>query len=155
MSKNNNGLVYSTDHGRMCPGCGRALDECVCTTEESILAGDGIVRISRQTKGRKGKGVTVIAGLPLKSSELKQLARELKAQCGCGGTVQDATIEIQGDHRDKLVELLTAKGYTHQTRRRIKIFKKLQKSCNEYLTVCVIGVSWYLFVDNKVLNAYF
>ncbi|MBL7215753.1 MAG: translation initiation factor Sui1 [Phycisphaerae bacterium] len=114
MSKSgkNNGLVYSTDHGRMCPDCGRAVAECVCTTEESLPAGDGIVRIGRQTKGRKGKGVTVITGLPLKSSELKQLARQIKAKCGCGGTVKDATIEIQGDHRDKLIELLTAKGYT-------------------------------------------
>ena len=112
MSNNNNGLVYSTDYGRMCPDCGRAVDECICKTEESLPAGDGIVRISRQTKGRKGKGVTVITGLPLKSSELKQLARQLKAQCGSGGTVKDTTIEIQGDHRDKLIELLAAKGYT-------------------------------------------
>ena len=112
MSNNNNGLVYSTDYGRMCPDCGRAVDECICKTEESLPAGDGIVRISRQTKGRKGKGVTVITGLPLKSSELKQLARQLKAQCGSGGTVKDTAIEIQGDHRDKLIELLAAKGYT-------------------------------------------
>lgn len=111
-SGKNNGLVYSTDHGRMCPGCGRAVADCSCKAEESVPAGDGIVRVSRETKGRKGKGVTIITGLPLKPSELKQLARELKARCGCGGTVKDAVIEIQGDHRDKLIETLTAKGYT-------------------------------------------
>ncbi|MBC8378787.1 MAG: translation initiation factor Sui1 [Planctomycetes bacterium] len=111
-SAKHDGLVYSTDHGRMCPGCGRTVAECSCAAEESTPAGDGIVRISKETKGRKGKGVTVITGLPLKSSELKQLARELKAQCGCGGTVKEEAIEIQGDHRDKLVELLKAKGYT-------------------------------------------
>ncbi len=112
MSDKKNGLVYSTDHGRMCPDCGRAMDACICSIEESIPAGDGIVRISRETKGRKGKGVTVITGLPMKLPELKQLARELKAQCGCGGTVKDGAVEIQGDHRDKLFEVLTAKGYT-------------------------------------------
>lgn len=108
----NSGLVYSTDHGRMCPDCGRAINACICRTEESMPAGDGIVRISRETKGRKGKGVTIITGLPLKPSELKQLARELKNRCGCGGTVKDGTIEIQGDHRDKLFDVLKAKGYT-------------------------------------------
>ena len=111
-SGKNNGLVYSTDQGRMCPGCGRAIADCSCAAEESTPAGDGVVRISRETKGRKGKGVSIITGLPLKPSELKQLVRELKAQCGCGGTVKDGAIEIQGDHRDKLFEMLKAKGYT-------------------------------------------
>lgn len=112
MSGKNNGLVYSTDHGRMCPGCGQAVDVCICGIEESAPAGDGIVRISRETKGRKGKGVTLISGLPLKPSELKQFTRELKARCGSGGTVKDGMIEIQGDHRDKLLDVLAAKGYT-------------------------------------------
>ncbi len=111
-SDNNKGLVYSTDHGRMCPSCDRAIEACVCSIDETIPETDGIVRIGRETKGRKGKAVTVITGLPLKQSELKQLARELKAQCGCGGTVKEATIEIQGDHRDKLIEILKSKGYT-------------------------------------------
>lgn len=112
MSGKNNGLVYSTDFGRMCPACGRAVDACICGTQEAAPAGDGIVRISRETKGRKGKGVTLISGLPLKPSELKQFARELKARCGSGGTVKDARIEIQGDHRDKLFQVLSDKGYT-------------------------------------------
>ncbi len=110
--KNDKGLVYSTDHGRMCPDCGRAVDDCICQSEEPLPPGDGIVRISRQTQGRKGKPVTLITGLPLKSAELKQLARELKNRCGCGGTVKNNTLEIQGDHRDKLFEILIAKGYT-------------------------------------------
>ena len=109
---NNDGLVYSTDHGRMCPDCGRTIAECVCAQDESIPAGDGIVRVWRETKGRKGKAVTVITGIPLKPSELKQLARELKARCGSGGTVKAGMIEIQGDHRGKLIEALQTKGWT-------------------------------------------
>ncbi len=112
MSKeNNNGIVYSTGEGRMCPGCERAASQCVCDTDESIPSGDGVVRISRQTKGRAGKAVTVITGLSVSKSELKKLARELKARCGCGGTVKDDTIEIQGDKRDEVLKVLKAKGY--------------------------------------------
>jgi translation initiation factor 1 len=106
------GLVYSTDHGRMCPGCSRPVDQCICTADEQIQAGDGIVRVMLQTKGRKGKGVTVITGVPVTKAELKRLGRELKARCGCGGTVKDGVIEIQGDKRDQLVEVLKAKGWT-------------------------------------------
>lgn len=107
-----NGLVYSTDHGRMCPACERSVDQCVCQQNKPIFAGDGIVRVGRETAGRKGKGVTIITGVPLAASELKHLARELKARCGCGGTVKDGVIEIQGDHRDTLVEILKSKGWT-------------------------------------------
>lgn len=107
-----NGLVYSTDHGRMCPVCGNPIDQCVCKQEQSNPVGDGIVRVGRETTGRKGKGVTTITGIPLSTSELKHLARELKARCGCGGTVKDGIIEIQGDHRDTLIEILASKGWT-------------------------------------------
>ncbi|MCZ6745951.1 MAG: stress response translation initiation inhibitor YciH [Acidobacteria bacterium] len=72
----------------------------------------GAVRVGRETKGRKGKGVTVITGLPLNTDEIKKLARQFKQKCGSGGTVRDGVIEIQGDHRDMLVELLTAMGWT-------------------------------------------
>jgi len=107
------GLVYSTDHGRMCPACGNPTDQCLCNQESSdISSGDGIVRVGRETKGRKGKGVTLITGVPLSAAELKRFARELKARCGCGGTVKDGVIEIQGDHRDKLTEVLRSKGWT-------------------------------------------
>ena len=107
------GLVYSTDVGRTCPRCRRAQDECRC---EQRLAGkrptgDGTVRVGRETKGRKGKGVTVITGIPLGEDELAQLATRLKKRCGSGGTVRDGVIEIQGDHRDLLVTELSALGY--------------------------------------------
>lgn len=96
----------------MCPDCGEPAAGCVCGQEETIPAGDGVVRVRRETQGRKGKGVTVISGVPLGSAELKHLARELKAKCGCGGTVKDGIIEIQGDHRDRLIAELQAKGWT-------------------------------------------
>ena len=107
------GLVYSTDQGRMCPVCGNPADLCACKEEsENIPGSDGIVRVGRETKGRKGKAVTLIRGVPLSLAELKRLARELKARCGCGGTVKDGVIEIQGDHRDKLIEVLESKGWS-------------------------------------------
>ena len=106
------GLVYSTDLGRTCPRCRRAADECRC---EQRLAGkrrpgDGIVRVGRETKGRKGRGVTVITGLPLSDEEIDDLAKHLKKRCGSGGTVRDGEIEIQGDHRDLLVTELESRG---------------------------------------------
>ncbi len=98
------GIVYSTTHGRMCPACGKPVDECVCRREKkAIPIGDGIVRVGRETKGRKGKGVTIITGLPLDESGLQKLATDLKRRCGAGGTVKGNTIEIQGDYRDLLV----------------------------------------------------
>ena len=106
------GIVYSTEHGRMCPACGKLVGECVCRHEKTVPAGDGIVRVSRQTKGRKGKGVTVITGVPLDEPGLQKLATDLKRRCGAGGTVKGNTIEIQGDHRDLLVAELTERGYT-------------------------------------------
>jgi len=95
----------------MCPACAKPLADCMCGQGEAIPEGDGIVRIAYETKGRKGKGVTVVSGLLLKASDLKALARELKARCGSGGTVKDNTIEIQGDHRDRLTAELKAKGH--------------------------------------------
>ena len=74
-------------------------------------SGDGVVRVGRETKGRKGKGVTVITGLPLAHDELARLATRLKKRCGSGGTVRDGVIEIQGDHRDLLVTELDGLGY--------------------------------------------
>lgn len=73
---------------------------------------DGVVRVSRSSKGRKGKGVTVITGIPLKGDALKELARLLKQRCGSGGTVKGDVVEIQGDHRDTVVAQLTERGYT-------------------------------------------
>ena len=71
--------------------------------------------MSRQTKGRKGRGVTVVTGLPLSEAELAELGADLKRRCGSGGTVKAGSIEIQGDHRDLIVAELTARGW--QTRR--------------------------------------
>ena len=73
---------------------------------------DGIVRVGRETKGRKGAGVTVISGIPTHPEGLKQIAKELKQKCGTGGTVKNGVIEIQGDQRDRLVKELSARGYT-------------------------------------------
>lgn len=111
---NDGGLVYSTAHGQMCPACGEPVDECICRQRQAgeVPEGDGIVRVSRETKGRKGKDVTLIAGVPVDENKLRALAKQLKRRCGAGGTVKDCVIEIQGDHRDLLVEELTKQGYT-------------------------------------------
>lgn len=104
--------VYSTDTGRLCPACGRALGDCECRQKAaSAPRGDGRVRVQRETKGRKGKGVTLITGLPLPETELKALAKRLRQQCGTGGTVKDGIVEIQGDHRERLITLLGDAGY--------------------------------------------
>ncbi len=105
------GLVYSTDGGRMCPVCREPIGACVCAKKAAPI-GDGIVRVSRETKGRAGKGVTLVSGLGLDDAALAALAKRLKAACGSGGTVKDGVIEIQGDHRDRIVELLQASGRT-------------------------------------------
>lgn len=112
MAKQRGGLVYSTDGGRMCPACRRPLPECVCAGTADAPAGDGIVRIRRETQGRKGQGVTVISGIPVDAGELKKIAKRLKQKCSSGGTVKDGNIEIQGDHRDTVAAELRAQGYT-------------------------------------------
>ena len=106
------GLVYSTDSGRMCPACRQPVAQCSCAGPGASPAGDGIVRVSRETQGRKGKGVTVIRGLPLDAEALAKVSRELKAACGSGGTVKDGAIEIQGDHRDRIVLHMQTAGWT-------------------------------------------
>lgn len=100
----NSRLVWSDDLG----GSVKA----TAKKAETATLSDGVVRISRQTKGRKGKGVTLITGLPLSGDALKEMAKQLKQKCGTGGTVKDGVIEIQGDHRDLLVEMLGRLGYT-------------------------------------------
>lgn len=105
-------LVYSSEEGRMCPECGRPSGKCSCRRKQEPASGDGIVRISRETKGRKGKGVTLITGTGLEAGELKNLAKRLKSRCGSGGTVKNGTIEIQGDHRDLLAEEMKKQGFT-------------------------------------------
>lgn len=103
--------VYSTEHGRLCPGCGQPKAECTCKSRVAPKNGDGIVRVGRQTKGRKGSGVTTVSGLDLTAEQLRSLAGQLKKQCGAGGAIKNGVIEIQGEHRDTLVLALTKLGY--------------------------------------------
>ena len=109
--KRGGGLVYSTEFGKMCPGCKEPVAHCRCGQASETPLTDGIVRLGRETKGRKGKGVTLITGVPLAGDELKAFAKQLKAKCGTGGTVKDGVIEIQGDQRDLLMPVLEAKGW--------------------------------------------
>jgi translation initiation factor 1 len=105
------GLVYSTELGRTCPECRESIDRCRCRQQREQVLGDGNVRVSRETKGRGGKGVTIITGLPLNAADLTLLATSLKKRCGSGGTTRDGVIEIQGDHRDTLVAHLQSLSY--------------------------------------------
>lgn len=105
------GLVYSTDAGRMCPDCRQAVAQCTCKQAQAVPAGDGIVRVSRETKGRGGKAVTVVKGVALDAAALADLAKQLKAACGSGGTVKDGVVEVQGDHCDRVIAVLKAQGY--------------------------------------------
>jgi len=100
-------LVYSTDGGRMCPECRQPLAACVCKTAAKTLpAGDGVVRVSRETKGRGGKSVTLVKGLAL-----DPLGKQLRTACGSGGTVKDGVIEVQGDHCERVIEALKKVGH--------------------------------------------
>jgi len=99
-----NPLVFSTDGGRITPATSK--------TEAISTSPDGVVRIHRETKGRKGKGVSLIKGLGLESAQVQALCTELKKQCGCGGTVKEGVIEIQTDNREKLQSLLVKKGFS-------------------------------------------
>lgn len=104
------GLVYSTDAGRMCPVCRRPLVQCTCRRAAARPAGDGVVRVSRESKGRGGKTVTLVRGLALDAAALAALGGQLKAACGSGGTVRDGVIEVQGEHRERILHLLQAQG---------------------------------------------
>ncbi|MCB9898676.1 MAG: translation initiation factor Sui1 [Planctomycetes bacterium] len=106
-------LIHTSADGLTCPGCEQPKARCTCRAPEpEVPAGDGIVRVSRETKGRKGKGVTLVSGVPLAGPGLAALAKRLKARCSAGGTVRDGVIELQGDHRDAVVAELAAQGYT-------------------------------------------
>lgn len=106
------GLVYSTDHGRMCPGCRQPVAACRCAASAGApKPGDGSVRVAREVKGRRGKAVTVVRGLPLDAATLDALARRLKAACGSGGTAKDGVLEVQGDHRERVAAMLRADGW--------------------------------------------
>tara|TARA_R110002049_G_scaffold9894_6_gene49381 strand:- start:225 stop:590 length:366 start_codon:yes stop_codon:yes gene_type:complete len=104
-------LVYSTDGGRLCPQCQRPVTGCVCGDARPAANGDGIVRLHRETKGRGGKAVTLVKGVPLAGDALKTLAKQLKKKCGVGGSLKDDVIEIQGDQRETLKAELEKLGY--------------------------------------------
>ncbi|MEN8150977.1 MAG: translation initiation factor Sui1 [Planctomycetota bacterium] len=106
------GLVWSSKHGRTCPGCGQPVAKCACDASGATPTGDGVVRVAIEKKGRRGKTVTVVTGVPLDAAKLTKLGKRLKKKCGSGGTVRDGVIEIQGDHRDAIVAALEAEGYT-------------------------------------------
>lgn len=105
-------LVYSSEYGSICPGCQKRLQRCSCAKQGTRPTGDGVVRVGRSSKGRAGKGVTVISGIPLDDGKLEQLVKRFKQRCGSGGTVKDGSLEIQGDHRDFLVAELQRMGFT-------------------------------------------
>lgn len=105
------GLVYSTEHGRMCPDCRQPQAQCVCKAAP-VPVGDGIVRVSRETKGRGGKAVTLVKGALLGPEALAELGKKLKNACGSGGTVKDGVIEVQGDHVERVLEALKKLGHT-------------------------------------------
>jgi translation initiation factor 1 len=105
-------LVYSSEGGRVCPGCERPQPECRCGQPQRVDRGDGVVRVRREKKGRRGKTVTTISGIPLPGEELLVLAGELKRRCGTGGSAKNGVVEIQGDHVDALIEELAGRGYT-------------------------------------------
>jgi translation initiation factor 1 len=105
-------LVYSTDSGRMCPQCRRPMAACACGKTPARPAGDGIVRVGRETKGRGGKAVTLVRGLPLDDAALAALGKRLRSACGAGGTQKEGVIEVQGDHVERLLALLQAEGWS-------------------------------------------
>jgi translation initiation factor 1 len=104
-------LVYSTDHGRMCPGCRQPVSACICPVARPVPAGDGVVRVSREKQGRGGKTVTVVRGLLLDAEALATAGKQLRAACGAGGSVKDGVLEVQGDHVERVMAWLTQAGH--------------------------------------------
>jgi translation initiation factor 1 len=95
----------------LCPQCHQLKTTCTCVSESSAASKSTVVRVGRETKGRRGKGVTTVSDLPLDEHDLAELAAKLKTRLGTGGTVKEGRIEIQGDHRDRIVDELEALGY--------------------------------------------
>lgn len=119
-ASSNSKLVYSTEGGRTCAACRLALAECSCKSAAAALPqGDGVVRgvvrgvvlVSRQSKGRGGKTVTLVRGLAVDATALAVLGKQLRSACGAGGTVKDGVIEVQGDHRDAVMAALVKLGH--------------------------------------------
>ena len=104
-------LLYSTESGPICQDCEKPKDECTCNPSANPKDGAKTVRVSSTKKGRKGKTVTLINGLRLNQSELKAYAGMLKKKTGTGGSLKDGVIEIQGDYREKVGEILRKDGW--------------------------------------------
>ena len=110
-------LVYSTETGQICPKCQKPVSDCTCNKKQKgsdpipQLKPDGIIRIQRATKGRKGKTVTTVFGFDIDDQGLKALAKDLKRHCGASGSVKDGMILIQGDHREAVKGFLEGKGF--------------------------------------------
>ena len=105
-------LVYSTERGSVCPVCGWPAAGCRCSrAAEETVPDKPVAKLRLETKGRGGKSVTVVDALPRNQAFLAELAHALKKACGTGGTAKDASIELQGDHREKLAALLAARGF--------------------------------------------
>lgn len=94
----------------MCPVCRQAVAQCACAKRTPVPAGDGVARVSRETKGRGGKAVTVVKGVAVTTEALQALGKQLRTACGSGGTVKDGVIEIQGDHVERVMAALQAQG---------------------------------------------
>ncbi len=104
--------MYSTDGGRMCPLCRQPIGACLCNAKPiSVDKRDAIVRVSRETKGRGGKSVTLIRGVPVQPTDLAKLGKQLRTACGAGGAVKDGVLEVQGDHVERVMGLLTERGW--------------------------------------------
>ena len=104
--------VYSTERGLVCPACRLPLPKCACRRERPAPKGDGIVRVRRETRGRGGKTVSTVDGVPLPEPALRDLCADLKRRCGTGGTVKNGVIQIQGDHRETILAELSRRGFT-------------------------------------------
>ena len=107
----NSKLIYTTENGGICCECGYPAKACKCDKLTDLFRNDGIVRIRREIKGRAGKTVTTIAGIPLNGRALEDMVSELKRRCSAGGSVKEGVIIVQGDHRKILAALLETKGY--------------------------------------------
>ena len=95
----------------MCPACRQPIAACICASARAAPLKSGGVRVSLDTKGRAGKGVTVVRGLALDAAALALLGKQLRAACGSGGTVKDGSIEVQGDHAERIMSMLKDQGF--------------------------------------------
>ena len=112
----NSRLVYSSDKGRVCPKCGWPVDNCQCSSTHAraneAVPNRVVAKLRMEKKGRGGKTVTVVYGLPNNADFLSTLCSELKRTCGCGGSTTDEGVELQGDLRDRVRAHLERKGFT-------------------------------------------